>query len=73
MTELEALGVDVAIYSTPCLFAAHAAITEALVRLRAEDGRLPEVGDNDVGAASSMALLAANLSRHTAAATMSAR
>ncbi|MET8878181.1 isocitrate lyase/PEP mutase family protein [Nocardia sp. NPDC004604] len=64
LTELEALGVDVAIYSTPCLFAAHAAMTEALVRLRAEDGRLPEVGDNDVGVASSMALLEANLSRH---------
>ena len=64
LTELDALGVDAAIYSTPCLFAAHAAMTEELMRLRAEDGRLPEVGDSDVGVASSMALLEANLSRH---------
>ncbi|MGV9723474.1 isocitrate lyase/PEP mutase family protein [Nocardia beijingensis] len=64
LTELDALGVDVAIYSTPCLFAAHAAMTEELMRLRADDGRLPEVGDSDVGLATSMALLEANLSRH---------
>ena len=30
LTELEDLGVDVAIYSTPCLFAAHTAIDNAL-------------------------------------------
>lgn len=64
LTELEALGVDAAIYSTPCLFAAHAAMTEALGRLRSEDGRLPEIGAGDVGVASSTALLEANISRH---------
>ena len=40
LTELEDLGVDVAIYSTPCLFAAHTAIDNALMELRANDGRL---------------------------------
>ncbi|WP_216894387.1 isocitrate lyase/phosphoenolpyruvate mutase family protein [Nocardia alni] len=63
LSELEDLGVDVAIYSTPCLFAAHTAMTEMLVRLRAEDGRLADVGDGDVGVATSIALLEANISR----------
>ena len=39
LPELEELGVDVAIYSTPCLFAAQTAIDEALTELRANDGR----------------------------------
>ncbi|MFI1920305.1 oxaloacetate decarboxylase [Nocardia sp. NPDC020380] len=63
LTELEELGVDVAIYSTPCLFAAHAAMTEMLLKLRADDGRLAEIGDSEVGVASSTALLEANISR----------
>ncbi|MBV8932431.1 MAG: isocitrate lyase/PEP mutase family protein [Kutzneria sp.] len=66
LTELEELGVDVAIYSTPCLFAAHAAIENALLALRANDGRLPEVKHGDVGVAASIALLERNLSRHHA-------
>ncbi|PRH79333.1 carboxyvinyl-carboxyphosphonate phosphorylmutase [Streptomyces solincola] len=41
LTELSELGVDVAIYSTPCLFAAHEAIDGALRELREADGRLP--------------------------------
>ncbi len=64
LTELAELGVDAAIYSTPCLFAAHAAMTETLEKLRANDGRLAEVGDSDVGVSSSLALLQANISRH---------
>ncbi|MBY8858644.1 isocitrate lyase/PEP mutase family protein [Nocardia sp. CA2R105] len=64
LSELEQLGVDVAIYSTPCLFAAHAAMTDMLLKLRADDGRLAEVGDSDVGVASSIALLEANIFRH---------
>ncbi len=64
LTELGALGVDAAIYSTPCLFAAHAAMTEALAKLRSEDGRLPEIGSRDIDVASSTALLGANISRH---------
>ncbi|HEV7852870.1 MAG TPA: isocitrate lyase/PEP mutase family protein [Mycobacterium sp.] len=64
LTELEELGVNVAIYSTPCLFAAHTAIANALVELRANDGRLAEVKSDDVGVATSIGLLERNLSRH---------
>jgi 2-methylisocitrate lyase-like PEP mutase family enzyme len=64
LTELEELGVNVAIYSTPCLFAAHTAIVTALVELRANDGRLAEVKSDDVGVATSIGLLERNLSRH---------
>ena len=63
LPELEELGVDVAIYSTPCLFAAQTAIDEALTELRANDGRLPEVSARSVGVADSMALLERNISR----------
>ena len=64
LTELEDLGVDVAIYSTPCLFAAHTAIDNALLELRANDGRLPEVKAGDVGVAASIDLLERNISRN---------
>jgi 2-methylisocitrate lyase-like PEP mutase family enzyme len=64
LAELERLGVDVAIYSTPCLFAAQVAIDNALLELRAADGRLPEVTEGDVGVAESLALLERNISRH---------
>ncbi|GGP82056.1 isocitrate lyase/PEP mutase family protein [Saccharothrix coeruleofusca] len=58
LTELAALGVGVAIYSTPCLFAAQAAIDGALTRLKAEDGVLE---DGPVGVAESAALMERNL------------
>ncbi len=61
LTDLEELGVGVAIYSTPCLFAAQSAIDEALSRLAADDGRLPETG---VGVEACLDLLDRNLSRH---------
>jgi 2-methylisocitrate lyase-like PEP mutase family enzyme len=64
LTELEDLGINVAIYSTPCLFAAHTAMAHALVELRANDGRLAEVKSDDVGVATSIALLEENISRH---------
>jgi 2-methylisocitrate lyase-like PEP mutase family enzyme len=64
LTELEELGVNVAIYSTPCLFAAHTAMANALIELRANDGRLAEVKSDDVGVAASIALLEENISRH---------
>ena len=64
LTELDELGVNVAIYSTPCLFAAHTAMTNALVELRANDGRLAEFTSGDVGVATSIALLEQNMSRH---------
>ncbi|MEV8437279.1 isocitrate lyase/PEP mutase family protein [Actinosynnema sp. NPDC051121] len=59
--ELTGLGIDVAIYSTPCLFAAHAAIEDAMVRLGERDGVLP---DDSITVAESQALLEANLRRH---------
>jgi 2-methylisocitrate lyase-like PEP mutase family enzyme len=64
LTELEELGVNVAIYSTPCLFAAQAAMDKAMLELRAEDGRLPEVKDGAVGVATALALVEGNISRH---------
>ncbi len=64
LSELQALGVDVAIYSTPCLFAAQTAMDQAMLELRAHDGRLPEMREGDVGVAASLALLEANISRH---------
>ncbi|MEV0680083.1 isocitrate lyase/PEP mutase family protein [Actinosynnema sp. NPDC050436] len=60
LSDLTALGVGVAIYSTPCLFAAHRAVDDALTRLRAEDGRLPA---GSIGVAESQGLLEPNLGR----------
>ncbi|MFJ9382043.1 oxaloacetate decarboxylase [Streptomyces sp. NPDC101455] len=59
--ELAELGVDVAIYSTPCLFAAHEAMDKALTDLKATDGRLPDGGDDAVGVPQSVELLTRNL------------
>ncbi|MDQ0686999.1 hypothetical protein QFZ56_005962 [Streptomyces achromogenes] len=60
--ELTDLGVDVAIYSTPCLFAAHEAVHSALAELKRTDGRLP-VSDaaNGVGVATATRLLEGNI------------
>ncbi|MCC3773899.1 oxaloacetate decarboxylase [Streptomyces sp. UNOB3_S3] len=63
-SELTELGVDVAIYSTPCLFAAQSAMDEALRRLKDDDGRLPETTPSSVGVAECLALLEKNISRH---------
>ncbi|MFD0265795.1 oxaloacetate decarboxylase [Streptomyces sp. NPDC127106] len=62
--ELAALGVDVAIYSTPCLFAAHEAMDSALRDLRRDDGRLPLVtADAGIGVAAATRLLEDNVAR----------
>jgi 2-methylisocitrate lyase-like PEP mutase family enzyme len=61
LSDLDDLGVRVAIYSTPCLFAAQSAIDEALTRLKEDDGRLP---GGSVGVAGCLELLERNLSRH---------
>ncbi|MGA5131223.1 isocitrate lyase/PEP mutase family protein [Streptomyces olivoreticuli] len=66
LPELGELGVDVAIYSTPCLFAAQTAMDDALTGLKAADGRLPEFTANSVGVAECLALLEKNISRHNA-------
>jgi 2-methylisocitrate lyase-like PEP mutase family enzyme len=62
--DLEDLGVSVAIYSTPCLFAAQSAMDHALTRLKEDDGRLPKVEDGSVGVTECVELLERNLSRH---------
>lgn len=65
LSELTDLGVDVAIYSTPCLFAAHRAMDTALAELKFADGRLPDAGDGGgIGVRESTELLAKNISRH---------
>ncbi|MFJ8490204.1 oxaloacetate decarboxylase [Streptomyces sp. NPDC094038] len=64
LTELDDLGVDVAIYSTPCLFAAHEAMDSALSELRSADGRLPSVdAASGVGVKASTTLLERNIAR----------
>jgi 2-methylisocitrate lyase-like PEP mutase family enzyme len=63
LADLAELGVAVAIYSTPCLFAAQTAMDQALTRLRTDDGRLPAVTDGGVGVAECLALLERNLVR----------
>jgi 2-methylisocitrate lyase-like PEP mutase family enzyme len=63
--ELSGLGVDVAIYSTPCLFAAHEAMHAALTELRRADGRLPEPrAGGGVGVQTATRLLERNIARH---------
>ncbi|WP_331766429.1 isocitrate lyase/PEP mutase family protein [Embleya sp. NBC_00896] len=65
LTDLARLGVDVAIYSTPCLFAAHAAIDTALTELLRADGRLPRTDAADaIGVREATELLERNISRH---------
>ncbi|MFF8593432.1 oxaloacetate decarboxylase [Streptomyces sp. NPDC015220] len=60
--ELSELGVDVAIYSTPCLFAAHEAMDTALTELRQADGRLPAVDPaRGIGVRAATSLLERNL------------
>jgi 2-methylisocitrate lyase-like PEP mutase family enzyme len=61
LSELTDLGVNVAIYSTPCLFAAQSAMETALHELRRDDGRLPE---GSIGVQESLKLLEKNVSRH---------
>ncbi|WP_406441976.1 isocitrate lyase/PEP mutase family protein [Streptomyces sp. NBC_00631] len=64
LSELDGLGVDVAIYSTPCLFAAHQAMDSALSELKAADGRLPSVDPaGGVGVKASTTLLERNIAR----------
>ncbi|MFF9477914.1 oxaloacetate decarboxylase [Streptomyces sp. NPDC014733] len=65
LSELADLDCQVAIYSTPCLFAAHSAIDAALEGIQNSDGRLPECsGARAVGVQRSTELLEKNISRH---------
>lgn len=59
-TELQAAGVSLIIYSTPCLFAAQTAIETAMVALKADDGRLAA---NSVGVSDCTRILKDNVKR----------
>jgi 2-methylisocitrate lyase-like PEP mutase family enzyme len=66
--ELSELGVNVAIYSTPCLFAAHEAMDSALGELKRTDGRLPAVdAGRGVGVKAATRLLERNMARRRSA------
>lgn len=60
LTELREAGVKLVIYSTPCLFAAQAAIDDALGALRKADGSL---AGSRVGVKDCTAVLSENLAR----------
>jgi 2-methylisocitrate lyase-like PEP mutase family enzyme len=60
LSELRDAGVKVAIYSTPCLFAAQSAIEDAMVRLPQVDGSL---SGSRVGVKDCTAILSENLAR----------
>jgi 2-methylisocitrate lyase-like PEP mutase family enzyme len=64
-SELAGLGASLVIYSTPCLFAAQAAIDDALTALVRDDGRLP--ADGRIGIRECNAVLDENLRRSSGA------
>ncbi len=63
LSRLRDLGVELVIYSTPCLFAAQTAIERALVDLACRDGRLPAVDGEHVGVSQCTEVLRENLAR----------
>jgi 2-methylisocitrate lyase-like PEP mutase family enzyme len=65
LTELREAGAELTLYSTPCLFAAQAAIDNALADLFANDGRLPDTSQNhSIGVKQCTALLQKNMNQH---------
>jgi 2-methylisocitrate lyase-like PEP mutase family enzyme len=63
--QLREAGAALALYSTPCLFAAQAAMDRALAEILADDGRLPDAANGQgVGVAACTAILQANMNRH---------
>ncbi|HEX4704128.1 MAG TPA: isocitrate lyase/PEP mutase family protein [Pseudonocardiaceae bacterium] len=66
LPELQELGIDVAIYSTPCLFAAQQAIDDALTTLKRDHGRLPAPSEGrSIGVSATLDLLERNLVNST--------
>jgi 2-methylisocitrate lyase-like PEP mutase family enzyme len=66
LPQLAAAGVSIAIYSTPCLFAAQAAVASAINCLEQTDGMLPEPAPGRaVGLGDCAALLQENLARRS--------
>lgn len=61
LNELREAGAELALYSTPCLFAAQAAMEQALQQLFLNDGRLPDISDGQaIGVAQCTAVLQKN-------------
>ena len=64
LSELHEAGAALALYSTPCLFAAQAAMDDSLTRIFAQDGMLPDVSQScAVGVEQCTTILSANLRR----------
>jgi 2-methylisocitrate lyase-like PEP mutase family enzyme len=63
LTELREAGVKIAIYSTPCLFSAQAAIEDAMINLKNADGSLR---GSRVGTKECTGILSENLARRAA-------
>lgn len=61
--QLREAGVGLVIYSTPCLFAAQAAIQQTLADLTSSDGMLPETTSGHVGVSQCTEVLHQNLMR----------
>jgi 2-methylisocitrate lyase-like PEP mutase family enzyme len=61
LTELKEAGASIVIYSTPCLFAAQAAVDDSMRALRENDGKLPDPANQQVGVGTCTALLTDNL------------
>jgi 2-methylisocitrate lyase-like PEP mutase family enzyme len=65
LTDLRNAGAALALYSTPCLFAAQTAMDRALTDLFADDGRLPDASNGGaVGVADCTAILQRNMNRY---------
>jgi 2-methylisocitrate lyase-like PEP mutase family enzyme len=61
LSELRSAGVSLVNYSTPCLFAAQAAIEAAMILLKAGDGGLDDAGPDGVNLEACSAFLMGNL------------
>lgn len=65
LSELREAGANLALYSTPCLFAAQTAINDSLTTIFADDGRLPDTTCGcSVGVTECSALLQENMALH---------
>jgi hypothetical protein len=68
LSELREAGAALALYSTPCLFAAQTAMDRALADILADDGRLPDTSRGTaVGVPECTAILRGNMNRHASA------
>jgi 2-methylisocitrate lyase-like PEP mutase family enzyme len=65
LSQLREAGANLALFSTPCLFAAQEAIDRALTDIFSDDGRLPDaIGGRSIGVAECTDILRQNMNRH---------